>query len=154
MLNQMIVSKFLKSLTLVLLISLFSVQTIANAASIFCRSDPIVYLSDGTRLQFEAAIATSQENVQSIQYQLHLPANVAVDRVVFTPRWAREIETIELVNDQAPGNYQIFALVNTGSEAVAVQIHATQVSRANSGQGSNRQSVTGMSGQTIVLIFN
>jgi hypothetical protein len=154
MLKQNAVTKFVKTLIFTLIFSLVSVPAIANAASMFCRSDPIVYLSDGTRLQFEAAIATSQENIQSIQYQLHVPAGITIERIVFTPRWARAIESVELVNDQAAGNYQIDTLVNTGGEAVAVQIHAMQVSHANSGQGSTRQTATGMSGQVIVLAFN
>lgn len=133
---------------------LASLPIVANAASMFCRSDPIVYLSDGTRLQFDSEIATNRENVQSVHYQLHVPTGVSIERIIFTPHWARAIETVELVPDQADGNYRIAAFVNTVHQAVEVRVNAMFVTRNNGGQGSSQQTVFGLSGQAMTLIFN
>jgi hypothetical protein len=155
MTKSMIFSKttFAKLLSLFVIVMVLVAPISVNAARMVCRSDPIVFLSDGTRLQFNAVVETAKENVTSIRYVVHVPAGVSADRVVFTPNWARDVETVELVNDQAPGNYLIVANVNTGSETVAVQINASMVAQSNGGQGSTHQVVTGLSGQAIVVQF-
>jgi hypothetical protein len=125
----------------------------ANAAGMFCRSDPIVYLSDGTRLQFNAKIQTSLDDVIGIRYELHVPAGVQIDRIVYTPNWARTKETVELIADQPAGRYQISTVVQTGSTNVGVTIEAMKVARQNHGEGSTRTEMTGVSGQVININF-
>jgi hypothetical protein len=147
------ISNFAKAVTL-LLLSLLTLFPIASqAASMFCRSDPILFLSDGTRLQFNASIETARNNVNGIHYQVHVPIGVSIDRIVFTPNWASDIETVELINDQANGNYQLVVLVDTGNQVVAVNVTAMRVSRNNGGQGSSHQTASGVSGQAFRLQF-
>lgn len=155
MLNTKHVYLSVTKLTIVISITvLFILPIVVQAARMFCRSDPIVFLSDGTRLQFNASVQTSRENLVSIHYQLHVPDGVTIDRIVFTPGWASEIETVELINDQSAGNYRIITIVNTGNEAVDIEIDAMKVSRQNGGQGSSHQTATGLSGQPIIVYFN
>jgi hypothetical protein len=157
--NQMFTLKlftktsFTKWMILFLVTMIVAAPVSVHAARMLCRSDPIVFLSDGTRLQFNAAIGTARENVRSIRYELHAPAGVSIDRIVFTPNWAREIETVQLINDQAPGNYVIVAVVDTGAESASVEISAMAVARNSNGAGSTHQTATGVSGQTIVVHF-
>lgn len=125
----------------------------AYAARVFCRSDPIVFLSDGTRLQFNASIEAAREDVTGIHYFLHAPAGVTIDRIVFTPNWAREIETVELVNDQAAGNYVIVAHVSVNGPSVGVEIRAMKTAKKNGGQGSSHQTVAGNTSAPIVVSF-
>jgi hypothetical protein len=147
------ITNFAKAVTL-LLLSLLTLFPIASqAASMFCRSDPILFLSDGTRLQFNASIETARNNVNGIHYQVHVPIGVSIDRIVFTPNWASDIETVELINDQANGNYQLVVLVDTGNQVVAVNVTAMRVSRNNGGQGSSHQTASGVSGQAFRLQF-
>jgi hypothetical protein len=147
------ITNFAKAVTL-LLLSLLTLFPIASqAASMFCRSDPILFLSDGTRLQFNASIETARNNVNGIHYQVHVPIGVSIDRIVFTPNWASDIETVELINDQANGNYQLVVLVDTGNQVVAVNVTAMRVSRNNGGQGSSHQTASGVSGRAFHLQF-
>ena len=124
-----------------------------NAASMNCRSDPIVFLSDGTRLQFNSTIETNLEGVVGIHYEVHGPVGTQIDRIVFTPRWARDLETIEYIPDQPAGNYHIVTLVQTETSNVSVEVKAMKVSQNNGGQGSTRITASGVSGQPIIITF-
>jgi hypothetical protein len=142
-----------KLVTCLLLMLYIAAVGQVNAASIFCRSDPIVYLSDGTRLQFNTEIATSLDDVIGIRYELHVPIGVGIDRINFTPSWARSKETVVLVADQAAGSYEIITLAQTGSANVATTVKAMKVSKRNGGEGSTHTSATGLSGQAITVTF-
>jgi hypothetical protein len=146
-------SNFAKAVTLLLLGILTLFPIASQAASMFCRSDPILFLSDGTRLQFNASIETASNSVNGIHYQVHVPIGVSIDRIVFTPNWASDIETVELINDQASGNYHLVAIVDTDTQGVAVTVTAMRVSRNNGGQGSSHQTASGVSGQAFRLQF-
>lgn len=137
----------------VMLAAPIAVQTV-DAARMVCRSDPIVFLSDGTRLQFDAAIETALENIQGIHYELHVPVGVSIDRIIFTPKWAREIETVELIADQAPGNYVIVAYFDVAGDDVRVNLRGMHVARGNGGQGSTHQTVSGHTGEVLTLQFS
>lgn len=138
----------------VLLIGIFMVAPLTvQAARMICRSDPIVFLSDGTRLQFDAAISTDVANVTAINYQLHVPAGVTIDHIVFTPKWARDIETVDLIQDQAPGNYLIVANVDVVGETVDVEITAKKVTKKNGGEGSSHLNAYGDTSAPITVFF-
>ncbi|MBI5030805.1 MAG: hypothetical protein HZB51_09780 [Chloroflexi bacterium] len=70
------------ALALALLVSLPST---ASAAFSSCRSDPIVYLSDGTVLVITVDIATSVTNVETVSYVVHGPKGVTLANVIHTP---------------------------------------------------------------------
>jgi hypothetical protein len=124
-----------------------------RAAAMSCRSDPIVDLSDGTRLQFNIEIETALDNVIGIRYQLHVPVGVEINRINYTPSWARSREIVELIADQPPGSYQIHTMVDTGSMSVPVTVDAMMVAQSNHGEGSTRAVITGHSGQHITIAF-
>ncbi len=137
-------------LTVALLIALCLVVAQVNAASMTCRSDPIIFLSDGIHLQVGVAVETSVENVMSIQYQVHVPANVAINRVIYTPQWARNKETVTLIADQPADTYQVVTLVRTGTPNVPTTINARKF---GNGDGLTHKEVVGVSGSPIVIGF-
>lgn len=124
-----------------------------DAASMRCRSDPIVFVSDGTRLQFNSIVEAPRDDVTSIDYVVHGPVGTQIDRIIFTPKWARDIETVVYVADQAPGQYQIVTVVNTVSPDVPVEVKAMKVARNNGGQGSTHITANGVSGQPFTINF-
>ena len=144
-----------KKITLiaVLMISMLLIVSQVSAAHIACRSDPIVFLSDGTRLQFNTEINTSLDDISSIRYEVHVPVGVSADRINYTPSWARAKELVVIVADQPAGSYRIVGVAMTGTPSVPMTVSAMMVSAKNGGQGSSRQSASGFSGQTISLAF-
>lgn len=138
----------------VLLTMLVGVVAQVNAAFISCRSDPIIFLSDGTKLQVATVVETSQDDLIHIRFEVHAPAGVTVNRVIYTPRWASTKESVVIVNDQPAGSYQIWTTVTTGTPNVTVTVKSMAfIPRRNGGQGLQRQSLPGLSGQVIVLAY-
>jgi len=137
----------------ILMLTMLLVVSQVSAAHIACRSDPIVYLTDGTRLQFATEIATSLDDVISIRYEVHVPVGVSANRINYTPSWARAKELVVIVADQPVGSYQITGVAIAGTPSVPMTVSAMKVSAQNGGQGSSRQSASGLSGQAISIAF-
>jgi hypothetical protein len=137
-------------LSIVLLLALSLVVAQVNAASMTCRSDPIVFLSNGTKLQIGVAVNTSLDDLNSIQYEVHVPVGVSINRVIYTPQWARSKESVTLIADQAPDTYVVLTLVKTGTPNVPTTINARKF---GNGDGLTHKVVTGVSGQVIRIGF-
>ncbi len=137
-------------LTIVLLLALCLVVAQVSAASMTCRSDPIVFLSNGIKLQIGVAVETSLDDLISIKYELHVPANVSIDHVIYTPAWARNKESVTLIADQAPNTYVVLTLVKTGTPNVPTTINARKF---GNGGGLTHKVVSGVSGQVIRVGF-
>jgi hypothetical protein len=123
-----------------------------NAAFMSCRSDPIAHLSDGTLMQFSTTVETSLDNLIEIRYELHAPAGVSIEKLIFTPAWASQKETVVVVNDQPVGSYKVVATVQTTTPNVPVKIKGMRVSKT-SDQVVSRATASGVSGQPIVLSY-
>jgi len=135
-------------LTAALLIALCLVVAQVNAASMTCRSDPIVFLSDGIRLQIGVTVDTSANDVISVQYQVHVPAGVGINHVIYVPQWAKNKEIVTLVADQPADSYQVFTIVRTGTANVPVTIKSMKF---GNGDGVTRKTASGVSGQVIAI---
>lgn len=116
----------LKRLSILLCIFLLVGQV--NAAALFCRSDPVVILSNGMIMDFGANIATLPWNVQEVHYELHIPAGVSVVVAVHTPTWISSRESFTIHADQPDGQYIVKAIVGTHQSNVSVNLDATLVS--------------------------
>ena len=92
-------------LLLLALALLLVIPTIAQAKMIFCRSDPVVVLSNGTVLDLSADLTTLLFNVEEVHYELHIPVGVKPILVIHTPAWLTSQETFSYYADQAPGHY-------------------------------------------------
>ncbi len=137
-------------LTIAVLIALCLVVAQVSAASMSCRSDPIVFLSDGIKLQIGVTVETSLADLVSIQYQVHVPANVTMNRVIYTPQWARNKESVTIVADQPADKYVVLTLVKTGTASVPTVINSMKF---GNGDGLTRKTATGVSGQVIAISY-
>ena len=137
-------------LTIALLITLCLVVAQVSAASMTCRSDPIIFLSDGIRLQAGITVETSLADLISIKYEVHVPANVTIDHVIYTPAWAKSKESVVLIADQPANSYKIFTLVLTGTPNVPVTINSM---KWGNGDGLTRKTASGVSGQVIRISY-
>jgi len=116
----------------------------ASAAIGYCRTDPIVHLSDGTVVHMSAAINDDSSDVQQVTYTLHAPAGTSVANVVYTGGQHAVKETLNFVADETSGAYDTATVVSTG----ATNVHVTAETRV-SGLGS--ASSTGQSGQAVTI---
>lgn len=137
-------------LTVMLLIAMFLVVAQVSAAHMLCRSDPIVFLSNGTILRINAALETTVDDIVSVNYVIHAPANARIVKIIYAPSWAKEKEHVLLVNDQPANSYQIVTVAQTVTPNVATTI---TISKVSAGNGLDRKVASGITGQTIVIGF-
>lgn len=137
-----------RPLALVLSIAPFlaSVLTVtpASAGLDLCRTDPIVWLSNGTQIHLRAAISDNAADVQGVQYVLQLPPGVAVSRSVYTGSALRGKETVTSQTSTASGTVSVQTLVTTGASDVPVTVSAAV-------PGGDSGSQSGLAGQQVSL---
>jgi hypothetical protein len=93
-----------------------------------CRSDPAIYLSDGTTLDLSVDIGTDVSNVTKIAYVVHVPAGLQVRLYAATPTLGFEgKETFSVINDAPSGVYKTDTLVKTTTDDVGVTAYTTLV---------------------------
>jgi hypothetical protein len=112
-----------RSLLLLVLALMLVIPSVAQAKMIFCRSDPVVVLSNGTVLDLQAELSTLLFNVQEVHYELHVPVGVFPVLVVHTPAWLTSQETFTFVADQKPGNYWATSVGRTKYGNASVTTH-------------------------------
>ena len=137
-------------LTIMLLIALCLVVAQVNAASLKCRSDPIVFLSNGVVLQINTIIDTSVEDIVNVNFTVHVPAGVSIKRVIYAPSWAKAKEHVILVNDQPANTYLIVTVAQTVTPNVPMEVVSRKI---GNGGGLIRKSATGLTGQAIAIGF-
>lgn len=115
----------------------------ASAAIGYCRSDPMVQLSDGTVIHMRAVIQDDASDVQGVDYTLHAPAGTTVKHVAYTGGPSAK-ETFHLVADEASDTFDTVTVVSTGLANVAVTAE-TQVAGLGSGSAS------GLSGESLAV---
>ncbi len=124
-------------------------QTAATAhAAVGCRSDPVIQLSNGVKIQLSAAIAADASDVQRIVYTLHIPSGLAVTRVIFTAGGLGGREWLVVQADDALGSYDTTTVVDTRTHGVAVTAF-TQAVSATTQMTSAPQAVTGQDQQSL-----
>jgi hypothetical protein len=109
-------------ITIVLLI--LQVES-ASAILRQCRGDPIFFLSDKTKLTVVVEMDTEESNVQEVNYLLHVPPGVDVDRVVFTAGGLGEKETYEVVQDSQEETFTVDTFVTTRMSGVNITVTST-----------------------------
>jgi len=100
----------------------------AQAALDGCRSDPVIYLSDGTALDISANINTSVSNVTTIAYYVHVPPGLHAILFLTTPTLGFQgKEVFKMFNDAPAGQYKTDTVVGTNTAAVPVTAQTTLV---------------------------
>ena len=115
----------------------------ASALIDYCRTDPIVHLSDGTHLQMRTQIEDGARDVQSVVYTIHAPRGVAIRHVVYTGAGLSGKESVKLVDDSTTG-YSTDTLVTTHVNTAGV---TTETFLPGIGSGVTR----GLSGQILLV---
>jgi hypothetical protein len=132
---------------LIILVLLCSLPTIAYA-SLLCRSDPRVDLSNGVRLNIGVSIAARVQDITRVSYEVHVPRGVSMTNTIHTPGWATNIETFTLVADQAADQYSVSTVVRTrlgNAQVVAYSIVKND--------GKTSYQTSGMEGQALTSSF-
>jgi hypothetical protein len=101
---------------LFLLITLLSAPGAQAAASV-CRTDPIVWLSDGHKVTLSANIGTELSKVRHVIYTLHAPVGLTVTSIVHTAGGLGTKEVFYFYADQPAQRYTATTLVRTGGSA-------------------------------------
>jgi len=130
----------------ILLGLMLSMQGVEQAAAIVqgCRSDPIIWLSNGTKVTMIADIAADASQVKMVTYTLHAPRGGTVNQVVYTGGALKDKERVTVLFDRVSG-YQIEARTDLGTTVASVTITATVE--------NEKRSITGTSSSSIVFVF-
>jgi hypothetical protein len=95
-----------------LLLILLALPTVAYA-SLLCRSDPKVNLSNGVTLNIGVSVAARLQDITEIDYDLHVPQGVEMTNTIHTPGWAWDVETFTITADQPADQYYVNVRVRT-----------------------------------------
>jgi hypothetical protein len=109
-----------------------------------CRGDPIVWLSNGTKITMTARIAAPASQVKSVTYTIHAPRGASVNKIVYTGGVLKDKERVVVVFDRVKG-YQIEARAELETTVASVTIKATVEKK--------KRSVTATSDNAIVFVF-
>lgn len=116
---------------LVLFVALALIVTPAKAGLRWCVPDPMVLFSDGSKVTISLTIQTEFDNLNSIQYYLHVPANTPdVTKIVYTPGYAKGLENLQVIYDAPAGVYTVDTLVMSDVDA---PVSAAQVTKDKNG---------------------
>jgi hypothetical protein len=94
--------------------------TIAQARLSACRSDPKVWLSDGTKITITAQIDTDESNIVSVLYIVHAPPGLSLRKVTYTAGGLHGRESVVLYDDNEPGRYSTDTIVTTSTTGIQV----------------------------------
>lgn len=111
---------------------------------IICRTDPLVFLSDGTRVKMTAEIGTAAQNVQGIVYTLHAPVGTSVVRIVYTG--PQVPENVVFYADRPAGTYDTDTIVSVSGNSSQSPIGVTATTVVNN---HSRGSATGGAGEHL-----
>ena len=117
----------------------------AQARLMACRADPIVYLSDGSRLVITLDVAASESDVQKVTYAIHAPIGTSVLKVIYTAGGFGKKEAFSFYDDQQPGHYSTDSLVMAGGSKGAAVTAQSKLDNVDSG------TATGLVQQHLVV---
>ncbi len=133
-------------------LSLLAILSGAAQASLLCRSDPVVILSNGMTLDLGASISVLPWQVREVHYELHVPVGVSMVVAIHTPAWLTSQETFATVADQPPQQYETVTTVYTTAGNAQVTADTTLVSLLNIKLG--HYTVSGFEGRALALWFH
>ncbi|HYN88854.1 MAG TPA: hypothetical protein VER55_10000 [Ardenticatenaceae bacterium] len=107
-----------------------------------CRKDPVVFLSNGVRLQISARILTEATNVKQVTYTVRASEGVTITQVMYPGGPLSANERVLFVADMPADRYGTETLVEI-FEGDPVAVHA------HSSVGGVRKTVSGFSGERL-----
>jgi hypothetical protein len=148
---QLPVAQFVRKSLLALLFCLafVAIPSQAHAAVSPCRGDPIIFLSDGTRVRITVVIGVTAAEVSRVDYTVHVPAGLTVTRIVTPganiPGSIAGKEFTTVIADLPAGQYT--------TSTVATTTTPTYVEVTGLFPGSGKLVVNGASGVAIPLNY-
>lgn len=109
-----------------------------------CRKDPVVFLSNGVRIQMTAVIATEESNVAHVTYTVHAPAGTEMTRLLYPGGPHSENETVVFLADQPAGQYTIDTVVEVVS---GDPVDVTALTKIRNARGES----SGLSGEHLAV---
>ena len=106
---------FLAAFITALILSLVDAGN-AQARVIICRADPVVWLSNRTKVHLIVEVYTDPEKVDSIQWTLHVPQGVTAEKIIYNQSILGRKEMVTVVADGEPDTLRIETVV-LGSES-------------------------------------
>ena len=85
----------------------------SDAAYAICRTDPTIYLSDGTTLVAYADIKDDASDIQGVNYEVHVPSGVIATGMTYDQYGY--LESVTIVDDQPVGSYTVGTTITTGA---------------------------------------
>ncbi len=140
-----------KTIIAVILAVCLLVASQVQAATLFCRGDPIVILSNGMAIDFGASISTLPWNVKEVHYELHGPVGTTMIAAIHTPTWITSRETFRYYANQPQGEYRVVAVAKTRLGGASVVLDATLVSLENQNLWLAHDTASGGEGQRIMM---
>lgn len=95
----------------------------SDAAYAICRTDPTIYLSDGTTLMAYADIKDTASDIQAVNYEVHVPSGVIATGMTYDQYGY--LESVTIIDDQPVGSYSVGTTVVTGTTHVPVTANAS-----------------------------
>jgi hypothetical protein len=114
----------------------------AGAIWTTCNGDPIVWLSNGDKIQINVSINDTASDVQNVTYLVEGPAGTTVSQIVYTGGALSGLETVQFVADEPAGTYDTSTLVTTGTPDITLSGETTINPQGKPLSGSN----TGVAG--------
>jgi len=108
----------------------------ASAAISYCRTDPIVYLSNGMKLDLTAQFSARASDLRGISYTIHTPAGVSVDKVVYTRGALGHLESLNVVADNQTPTYDTSTVVSTSTPGDSADATTRLLDQTTSAQDS------------------
>lgn len=110
----------------------------AHAIIAACRTDPIVFLSNGVIVDLAAVVGDNSADIAGITYTLHAPEGTSVMGVVYTGGALSGREHLLFVADNAASTYDADTFVDTATAGVTVDTTMSVLQRG----GGNKSYAT------------
>ena len=133
----------LTSMLLLALVVSFQTPTPTYARIVSCKGDPKVTLSNGKTIVVAETISTDASNLKSVVYSFHLPAGVAITKIVKSDTGISAREVYNFYYDAPANTYGTDLGVLITGPAVAVS--------ANMSIGNASTSASGQTGQHLIM---
>jgi hypothetical protein len=119
----------------------------SEAAYAICRTDPTIYLSDGTTMVAYADIKDDASDIQNVNYEVHVPSGVIATGMTYDQYGS--VESVTIIDDQPLRSYSVGISITTGANAAFTAF--TSISGSNCTTQTAQQN--GSSGHTLWLSF-
>lgn len=133
---------------------LLSLPSQSYAATSSCRGDPIIYLSNGAKIQLMISVNIDAASVTDVTYTVHIPAGVTVTSINMAQTATTTIlaskEHINTIADLAAKQYKTSTVVTTTKPA---SVTVTGIFTPSSGATGTTLNAAGTNGVAIPINY-